>query len=74
VNRALDIATSLWDLYEPLNEPRRAVLLNHVCVAIVLDHAGVAGFTLLKPPFDRLMLPGKSPDVGALATHVIAAA
>jgi hypothetical protein len=57
VSRTLQLATSFWDVYEPMNEMRRATLLRNVFSVIVLDHEGVAGFTL-QPPFADLMAPG----------------
>jgi site-specific DNA recombinase len=54
VNRTLQLATSFGDLYEPMNEMRRTALLRNLFAVVVLDHKGVAGFTL-KPPFADLM-------------------
>lgn len=56
VSRMLQLATSFWDLYEPVNELRRASLLKNLFGTIVLDHEGIAGFTL-KPPFTELLKP-----------------
>lgn len=56
VAKTLQVATSLWDLYEQLEDGRRSELLRTVFKTVVLDRAGIAGFTL-KPPFDRLALP-----------------
>ena len=56
VARTLQLATSLWDLYEQFDDTKRAELLRSVFNAIVLDHHGVVGVTL-KPPFDELMKP-----------------
>ena len=54
VSRTLQLATSFWDLYEPMNDVRRASLLKNLFGTIVLDHEGVVGFTL-KPPFAELL-------------------
>jgi len=54
VSRTLQLATSFWDLYEPMNDIRRASLLKALFGTIVLDHEGVAGFTL-NEPFTALM-------------------
>ena len=54
VARTRQLATSFWDLYQPLPEPRRADLLRSVFSALVLDHHGVAGFTP-KPPLSELL-------------------
>ena len=56
VARALQLASSLVDLYEQFDDVRRAELLRDVFSAVVLDHNGVVGVTL-KPPFDELMKP-----------------
>ena len=61
----MQLATSLWDLYEQFDDTKRAELLRGVFNAIVLDHNGVVGVTL-KPPFahmgSRKNLLGDSPD------------
>ncbi|MDB5388758.1 MAG: recombinase family protein [Planctomycetaceae bacterium] len=56
VAHALQLATSVADLYEAFDELKRAELLRTVFSAIVLDHNGVVGVTL-KPPFDDLLKP-----------------
>jgi site-specific DNA recombinase len=64
VNRRLQLASSFWDVYEPLNEQRKVQLLGQLFDTIVLDHKGIAGFTL-KAPYDGLISPrlhGKSPE------------
>jgi site-specific DNA recombinase len=53
VKDILRLATSLWDVYEDLNDERRAELLRSVFQAIVIGPDGVVGFTL-KAPFDVL--------------------
>ena len=53
VKEVLRLATSLWDVYEVLNDERRAELVHSVFQAIVIGPEGVAGFTL-KAPFDVL--------------------
>ncbi len=77
VARTLQLATSLWDLYEQFDDTKRAELLRGVFNAIVLDHNGVVGVTL-KPPFDALAATGanqlKPTDAGQLAEHILKAA
>src|SRR6266508_759699 len=70
VSRTLQLATSVWDLYEPMNEMRKATLLRNVFATIVLDHEGVAGFTL-KPPFDNLMSSSGQSQPDELAKIVL---
>ncbi len=53
VNKTLDLATSLWDLYTPLDDSRRTGLLQAVFKIIVLGPEGIVGFSL-RPPFDTL--------------------
>lgn len=67
VARTLQLATSLWDLYEQFDDTKRVELLRSVFKAIVLDHNGVTGVTL-KPPFDELMKP--SPLAPGQEAHV----
>ena len=74
VSRTLQLATSFWDLYEPMNEIRRASLLKSLFATIVLDHDGIAGFTL-KPPFDELVKARRDqPQPHALAKAIVDAA
>ena len=56
VGRTLQLATSFWDLYEHLSEIRKAALLKNFFETVVLDHEGIAGFTL-KRPFTDLLKP-----------------
>jgi site-specific DNA recombinase len=53
VKEVLDVATALWDLYEALDDGKRAELVRSVFSAIVLGHEGIVGFSL-KRPFDKL--------------------
>ena len=53
IKQTLEVATSLWDLYQPLDESRRNELLIVVFKTIVLAPEGVLGFSL-NPPFDQL--------------------
>jgi hypothetical protein len=53
VKETLDVATALWDLYEALDDTKRADLVRSVFSSIVLGHEGIVGFSL-KPPFDKL--------------------
>ena len=74
VAKTLQYATSLWDLYAPMNEMNRRTLLNGIFSTIVLDHHGVAGF-VLNSPFDVLMTEvSKSKSARELVDHVLDAA
>ena len=53
VTKSLQLATSLFDLYEQFNDIRRVELLRTVFKSIVLGPEGIMGFTL-QPPFDAL--------------------
>jgi hypothetical protein len=70
VGRTLQLATSLWDVYEPMNERRRHSLLKAVFGAIVVDRAGVAGFTL-NPPFNALLKSGANQSPVHLAQIIV---
>jgi hypothetical protein len=65
VAHTLQLATSLWELYEQFDDTKRAELLRGVFNVVVLDHHGVVGVTL-KPSLwsifpsqtsDRMMIP-----------------
>lgn len=73
VDRTLQLATSFWDLYEPMNDARRSALLKQLFEVVVLDHSGVAGFTL-KPPFRELVNRRDSAEPNELAGLLIKAA
>ena len=77
VARTLQLATSLWDLYEQFDDTKRAELLRGVFNAIVLAHNGVVGVTL-KSPLDALTAAGanqlKPTDAAQLAEHILKAA
>ena len=60
IKKALELATSIWDLYAPLDDERRNELLRAVFQTIVVGPEGVLGFSL-RPPFDRLQ---NSKDLG----------
>jgi site-specific DNA recombinase len=71
VGRTLQIASSVSDLYSSFNELRKAALLKTVCGTIVLDHTGIAGFTL-NAPFDAIAtMTAASPE--QLATQIVSA-
>lgn len=53
IKESLDVATSLWDLYKPLDEFRRNELLCAVFKVIALAPEGILGFSL-NAPFDEL--------------------
>lgn len=74
VGRMLHLASSFWDLYDPLNEQQKTQMLRQLFASVVLDHNGIAGFTL-NPPYDALLRAGhynKTPD--ELATTLVDAA
>jgi DNA invertase Pin-like site-specific DNA recombinase len=73
VSRTLQLATSFWDLYQPMNEHRKASLLTNLFDMLVLDHEGVAGFTL-KEPFTTLMMADSQRHPAELATKILDAA
>jgi hypothetical protein len=58
VGRTLYVATSMWDLHEPLSDAGRTELLREVFRTVVLSSDGIVGFTL-KPPFDSLASAAK---------------
>ena len=58
VGRILRLASSLWDLYQSLDERRRPALLKEVFETVILDHQGVIGFTL-NPCFEALFSSSK---------------
>jgi hypothetical protein len=53
VTKTLQLASSLFDLYDQFNDIRRVELLRTVFKSIVLSAEGIMGFTL-QPPFDAL--------------------
>ena len=69
VQETLRLATSLSDLYEMLNDVRRAELLRAVFSVVVLGPEGVVGFTL-KPPFDELVKPQHPHETGGDHAHL----
>jgi site-specific DNA recombinase len=74
VSRILQVATSFWDLYEPMNDVRRATLLKGVFGTVVLDHEGIAGFTLKAPFADLMKPPDRATNPIQLAEAVLDAA
>jgi site-specific DNA recombinase len=73
VGRTLQLVTSLWDVYEPMNDLRRATLLKSVFGTVVLDHNGIAGFTM-RPPFDMLLNSANTKPPEELAKLIVDAA
>jgi site-specific DNA recombinase len=67
VYRTLEVATSLWDLYERFDDRRQAKLLRVVFETVVIGQEGILGFTL-KPSFKVLE------GVDAAGSDAIAAA
>ena len=70
VTKALELATSMFDLYDQFSDTRRAELLHRVFRQVVIGADGVLGYTL-RPPFDHLQ-DGTSPT--AQATAVVSTA
>jgi hypothetical protein len=56
VRRSLDVITSLWDVYEQLQDAQRVELLRSVFASMVVSKEGIVGYTL-KPPLDALTGP-----------------
>lgn len=54
VTRTLQLASSFWDLYQPLDDRMKQQMVHAVFKTVVLDHEGITGYTL-NPPFDALM-------------------
>lgn len=59
VARTLQIANSMWDLYDSLSDVKRAELVRQVFRTIVLSADGIVGFTL-NTPFDGLVSAAKN--------------
>jgi DNA invertase Pin-like site-specific DNA recombinase len=59
IKKTLDLATSIWDVYEALDDNRRNELLRAVFGTLVLAPDGIIGWSL-KPPFDKLHGSDKS--------------
>jgi len=51
VDQLLNVATNLWDLYEPLDDHHQTELLRIIFRTIVLSPDGIAGY-VLNAPFD----------------------
>lgn len=54
VDRLLELATSIWDIYEQLSDKRRVELLRLVFRTMTLGPDGIVGFSLT-PPFKTLV-------------------
>ena len=63
VKKITELATSLWDLYQPLDATRRQQLISTVFKTIVLGPEGILGHTL-NAPFDTI---GKATESDGLA-------
>jgi site-specific DNA recombinase len=69
IDRVLRVATSLWDVYEPLPDRQRADLVRMVFSAVTLNAEGIVGFSLTEP-FKALQAhDGRSSD--DVAQHLI---
>jgi len=67
VASTLQIANSMWDLYDSLSDSKRTELVRHVFRTIVISAEGIVGFTL-NPPFDGLVSAAKN-DPRKLSAH-----
>jgi DNA invertase Pin-like site-specific DNA recombinase len=74
VSRTLQLATSFWDLYEPMTDVRRASLLKSAFGTIVIDHEGITGFTLKAPLADLIKQAERAANPAQLAEAVLDAA
>jgi site-specific DNA recombinase len=73
VRQVLATATSLWDLYDKLDDPKRSELLRTVFSSIVLGADGIAGFSL-KPPFSAFVSTARNGRSAAAMGEDLAAA
>jgi DNA invertase Pin-like site-specific DNA recombinase len=74
VGRTLQLASSFWDLYEPLNDTMRREMVRAVFSTVILDHQGIAGY-VLRPPFDTLLgSKDSSADPVGMASQILQAA
>jgi hypothetical protein len=69
IRETLELATSMWDVYEPLDDNRRNELVRAVFRTLVLGPEGIIGWSL-NPPFDRLQKSTKS-DVQTIAATML---
>jgi DNA invertase Pin-like site-specific DNA recombinase len=69
ITKTLDLATSVWDLYLPLDEARRNELLRAVFHTIVLGPEGIIGFSL-NPPFNKVS-HGADSDARTVAEDLV---
>lgn len=54
VAQTLQLASSFWDLYQPMNDRMKARMVHIVFQTVVLDRDGITGY-VLNPPFDQLL-------------------
>ena len=71
VMRTLQLASSFWDLYQPLDDRMKQQMVHAVFKTVVLDHEGITGYTL-NPPFDELM-SGLPREADQLADAIVTA-
>jgi DNA invertase Pin-like site-specific DNA recombinase len=64
MTKSLALCTSMFDIYDSLNEVRRAELLKAVFATTVLGADGLAGFTL-KAPFEQFHRGGSPKAIAA---------
>lgn len=67
IKKTLDLATSIWDVYDPLDDHRRNELVRAVFRTLVLGPEGIIGWSL-NPPFDGLQASTKSDTETMAAT------
>jgi DNA invertase Pin-like site-specific DNA recombinase len=72
VHQWLDVAVSLWDLYDRLDDRRREDLIGSVFVTVILDETGIVGYSL-KEPFRTLLSRQRSGAKGTAERLVRAA-
>lgn len=73
VDRTLAMATTLWDLYQQLNDRRQLELLRQVFSTIVLCKDGISGY-VLRPPFSAIKMASEADTVAAALLDSEAAA
>ena len=72
VTQTLQLASSFWDLYQPLNDRMKQQMVHAVFKTVVLDHEGITGYTL-NPPFDELMSASPPRQADQLAEAIVTA-
>lgn len=69
VTKTIELAASLWDLYQPLDLGRRQQLISTVFRTIVLGPEGILGHSL-NTPFDKISKAGET-DSTAVANALV---